>query len=262
MDICVIKIGGNIIDDTAKLEAFLKNLSQLGRACVLVHGGGKIATKTAQKLGIETEMVGGRRITSEPMRDVVTMVYGGLVNKRIVSKLQQLGLNAIGLSGADAKLIEAQKRPIKDIDYGFVGDITAINADFLHFLFIQNICPVIAPLSYDATYGILNTNADTIAAEIAKALSLKAHVRLVYCFEKKGVLLDVADENSVIPIIDTEKYSQLKADKLVFEGMLPKIDNAFAAIDAGVAEVIICQAEDISNAILTGTAGTKIIRHV
>ncbi len=262
MDISVIKIGGNIIDDSVKLEAFLTELSQLGEAFVLVHGGGKIATKTADKLGVITEMIEGRRITSEPMRDVVTMVYGGLINKTIVSFLQQKGQNAIGLSGPDAKLIEAQKRPVKDIDYGYVGDVTAINADFLHLLFSQNICPVVAPLSYSTTHGILNTNADTIAAELAKALSKNANVRLVYCFEKKGVLLDIADEDSVIPIIDTEKYAYLKNEKLVFEGMIPKIDNAFSAIDAGVAEVIICQAEEILNAIVNGTAGTKIIKHV
>jgi acetylglutamate kinase len=259
MDVCVIKIGGNVIDDTNKLDAFLGNLSLLNSPFVLVHGGGKIATKTAESLGISTQMIEGRRITSEPMRDVVTMVYGGLINKTIVAKLQTLGINAIGLSGADVKVIEAVKRPVKDINYGFVGDVTAVNANFLMTLLQQGIYPVLAPLSFDPTCGILNTNADTIAAETAKALSKITNVKLVYCFEKKGVLLDVNDENSAIPVIDKLKYTELKAANLVFEGMIPKIDNAFAAIEAGVDEVIICQAEEIKNAILHKTSGTKIV---
>ncbi len=261
MDICVIKIGGNIIDSHTKLDAFLTDLSQLKMPFVLVHGGGKIATKTAEKLGIATEMVSGRRITSEPMRDVVTMVYGGLINKNIVSTLQQKGINAIGLTGADVNLIRAVKRPVKDIDYGFVGDVVGVNSNFLESLFNQNIYPIVAPLSYDPIHGILNTNADTIAAEIAKALSKNALVKLVYCFEKKGVLLDIHDENSVIPLIDKAKYENLKKDNLVFEGMIPKIDNAFSAIDAGVSEVLICQAEEIKKVILHKQAGTKIIDH-
>jgi acetylglutamate kinase len=261
MDFCVIKIGGNIIDDTQKLNTFLGSLATLGTPFILIHGGGKIATKTAETLGISTQMVDGRRITTEPMRDVVTMVYGGLVNKTIVAKLQTFGINAIGLSGADAKVIQAIKRPVKDIDYGFVGDITAVNAIFLNSLLKQNICPVLAPLSFDPEFGILNTNADTIAAETAKALSKIGKVKLVYCFEKKGVLMDVTNEESVIPIIDKTKFAELKAANLVFEGMIPKIENAFAAIDAGVNQVIICQAEEIKTALLYKTAGTKIIAH-
>jgi acetylglutamate kinase len=262
MEVFVIKIGGNIIDVSQKLDAFLGNLRLLEAPFILVHGGGKIATKTAERLGVKTEMVDGRRITTEAMRDVVTMVYGGLVNKTIVAKLQSLGINALGLSGADAKVVQAVKRPVKDIDYGFVGDVTSVNSDFLRFLLAQSICPVLAPLSYDSQFGILNTNADTIASEIAKALGKLLRVRLVYCFEKKGVLLDIEDENSVIPVIDKLKYAQLKADNLVFEGMIPKIDNAFDAIDEGVMEVIICQAEEIQNVILDKAVGTKIISHV
>jgi acetylglutamate kinase len=261
MDVCVIKIGGNVIDDSKKLDHFLNDLSSLKTPFVLIHGGGKIATKTAESLGIETQMVEGRRITTEPMRDLVTMVYGGLINKSIVAKLQSIGTNAIGLSGADAKVIEANKRPVKDIDYGFVGDVTAVNSDFLMLLLKQGICPVLAPLSFNAEFGILNTNADTIAAEAAKALSKIADVKLVYCFEKKGVLLDINDGDSVIPIINKTKYTELKAAKLVFEGMIPKIDNAFVAIEAGVKEVIICQAEEVKKA-LNNISGTKIIGHV
>jgi acetylglutamate kinase len=262
MDVCVIKIGGNIIDDTQKLDAFLRDLLVLNAPFILIHGGGKIATKTAESLGIPTQMVEGRRITTEPMRDLVTMVYGGLVNKTIVAKLQSIGINAIGLSGADAKVVQAVKRPVKDIDYGFVGDVTSVNSVFLQLLLSQGLCPVLAPLSFDVQYGILNTNADTIAAETAKALSKLANVKLVYCFEKKGVLLDVNNEDSVLPFIDKLKYAELKAANLVFEGMIPKIDNAFAAIDAGVKEVIICQAEEIKNALLHNSSGTKIIPHV
>jgi acetylglutamate kinase len=258
MELCVIKIGGNIIDDESKLSAFLASLSNLKGPFVLVHGGGKIATKTAEKLGIPTEMVEGRRITTEPMRDVVTMVYGGLVNKNIVSKLQSLNINAIGLTGADARAIEAIKRPIKSIDYGFVGDVVSVNSNFLRALLEAGLCPVMAPISFNFEHGLLNTNADTIASEVAKALSSAFDVKLFYCFERKGVLLDLNDENSVIKVIDKTYYASLKASKQIFEGMIPKIDNAFAAIDAGVKEVIICQAEEIQNAILHNNAGTKI----
>lgn len=259
MQVNVIKIGGNVIDNEATLNKFLKDFASIEGPKVLVHGGGKIATKIAEQLGIKTQMVEGRRITDEAMRDVVVMVYGGLVNKKIVSQLQANDCNAIGLSGADANVIKSVKRPVKTIDYGFVGDIVSVNDEFISSLLNQQIVPVFAPLSNSQDFGILNTNADTLASTVALALAKNYQVNLVYCFEKKGVLLDINDDDSVIKNMNPEAYSNYKSQGLIFEGMIPKLDNAFDAIQKGVSKVIICHANEIVETISKGASGTHIV---
>lgn len=259
MVVNVLKIGGNVIDNELVLQKFLADFSRLSGPKVLIHGGGKIATKIAAQLGVKTQMVEGRRITDEAMRDVVVMVYGGLINKKIVSGLQTHYCNAIGLSGADANVVKSIKRPVKTIDYGYVGDIESVNVEFIESLLSNTMCPVFAPLSNSVDFGILNTNADTLASTIAVSLSKKHQVNLVYCFEKKGVLLDINDEDSVINTINPEKYIELKQANLIFEGMIPKLDNAFDAINAGVSKVIICHADEINETLEKGTTGTHIM---
>lgn len=256
----VIKIGGNVIDDPEKLKAFLDTFAQVKGKKILVHGGGKIATKIGQGLGLEPNYYQGRRITDDQTIDLVTMVYGGLVNKKIVAGLQALGTNAIGLTGADANMIPAVKRPVKDIDFGWVGDILnkQVNAELLIALLQQNITPVFAALTHDGQGHMLNTNADTIASVLAVALCAVFNVRLIYCFEKKGVLLDVEDENSVIRNLDQPLYQQLVSEKKLFEGIIPKIDNAFAAINCGVKEVLIGDSLDLSANTTQNTRGTLI----
>ncbi|MBZ4188837.1 acetylglutamate kinase [Niabella beijingensis] len=256
----IIKIGGNIIDDPAALEAFLTDFSKIKAAKILVHGGGKIATKIGAQLGIESNYVDGRRITDDATIDLVTMVYGGLANKKIVAQLQALGTDAIGLTGADANIIPAKKRPVKTIDYGWVGDVETANirAETLSFFLENTITPVFAPLTHDNSGHILNTNADTIAASLAVALSGRFNVRLIYCFEKKGVLEDVNNDASVIRRLDRNYYQQLKEEKKLFEGILPKIDNAFAAIDAGVFQVLIGHARDLVKNTTDNNEGTLI----
>ena len=255
----IVKIGGNIIDDSEKLKAFLEAFASIQGPKILIHGGGKIATKIAQDLGIETKMVDGRRITDAAMRDVVTMVYGGLVNKQIVAKLQANHTNAIGLTGADGKSILAQKRPIKTIDYGFVGDILEVNSNFIKSLLDQEIVPVFAPLTFDMNGDMLNTNADTQASAVAVSLSSLLPVNLVYCFEKNGVLSDSTDDNSVINELNPANYEFFKAEGVIYEGMIPKLDNAFSALKSGVSKVTICHADQLKMALETGCAGTKII---
>jgi acetylglutamate kinase len=258
----VIKIGGNVIDTDDTLSSFLKNFAAIKGNKILVHGGGKIATKIGDKLGVESKYIDGRRITDAETIDLVTMVYGGLVNKKIVAKLQSLNCNAIGLTGADANLITATKRPVtnKGIDFGFVGDVSssALAVGSLQILIDNNFTPVIAPLTHDGKGQILNTNADTVASSIAVALSKLYDVRLIYCFEKKGVLENVNDENSAIPLITKEIYQQLKNDNKLFDGILPKIDNAFAAINSGVKEVLIGYADDLLQNITEKITGTLI----
>lgn len=256
----VIKIGGNIIDDAGSLSEFLISLAGIKEKKILVHGGGKIATKIGNQLGIESKYINGRRITDDGTIDLVTMVYGGLVNKKIVARLQALQCNAIGLTGADANIIPARKRPVKEIDFGWVGDITTnnVHVNVLHNLLQSGAVPIFAPLTHDGEGHILNTNADTIASSLAVALSQLYQVRLIYCFEKKGVLENVNDENSVIQQINKEKYRQLLTEKKLFEGILPKIDNAFAAIDAGVNSVLIGDAKDLAQNTTEATAGTLI----
>lgn len=256
----VIKIGGNVIDDEKNLTAFLQNFASINAKKILVHGGGKIATKIGEQLGIQSNYINGRRITDEATIDLVTMVYGGLVNKKIVAKLQSLNCDAIGLTGADANIIPAVKRPVKDIDYGFVGDVIKekIAIKNLEVLLANNFTLVIAPLTHDGKGQMLNTNADTVASSLAVALSNRYDVRLIYCFEKNGVLENVEDDDSVIKLITKEKYQQLLTDKKLFDGILPKIDNAFAAIDNGVKEVLIGHANDLLQNVTPYTKGTLI----
>lgn len=261
----VIKIGGNVIDDAHSLQQFLKDFAALPAKKILVHGGGKIATKLGEQLGIPSKYINGRRITDDDTIDLVTMVYGGLVNKKIVARLQSLHTNAIGLTGADANIIPAKKRPLKmidgaSVDFGWVGDVDASKTGTQHVkLFIENnFTPVFAPLTHDAMGHILNTNADTIASTLAVGLSSFYNVRLIYCFEKNGVLENVDDDASVISNINKKKYIELLAEGKLFEGILPKIDNAFAAINAGVKEVLIGHANDLLKNTTPTTAGTLI----
>lgn len=253
----VIKIGGNIIDNDAALASFLKDFASLPGKKVLVHGGGKLATQLAARLGVEQQMVDGRRITDAETLKIVTMVYAGYINKNVVAQLQSHGCNAIGLSGADGNMILAHKRKHAAIDYGFAGDIDEVNTGFLQSLLEQSITVVAAPITHDAQGQLLNTNADTIAQELAKALSKQYTVQLIYSFEKKGVLLDVNDDASVIPVIDTNSYVDLKNKQLIFAGMIPKLDNAFSALQSGVSKVIIGKAEEL-HALVSGRSGTTI----
>lgn len=254
----VIKIGGNIIDDNAKLKAFLKDFASLNEKKILIHGGGKLATRMAEELGIEQKLLDGRRITDAETLKIVTMVYAGYINKNIVAALQSFDCNAIGLCGADGDSILAHKRKHPVMDYGFVGDVDAINTDLLDTLLQKNISIVFAPITHDQQGQLLNTNADTIAQEIAKAMSELFYVELLYAFEKSGVLLNADDDSSVIPEINPTYYKELKERKKIFAGMLPKLDNAFAAIDGGVKKVIIGKAEDLQS-LLNGKSGTTII---
>ncbi|MBC8033284.1 MAG: acetylglutamate kinase [Chitinophagaceae bacterium] len=259
-DLFVIKVGGNVIDDAAFLASFLSAFAAAPVKKVLIHGGGKIASRLGDKLGIESNYVNGRRITDGDTIDLVTMVYGGLVNKKIVAALQSKGCNAVGLTGADADIIPAIKRTVKEIDYGFVGDVQTgkMNPAFLTLLLNNGYSPVIAPLTHDGKGQMLNTNADTIASSLAIILSNHFHVRLIYCFEKKGVLQDINDEGSVIRLITKDIYAHLKNEHKLFDGILPKIDNAFAAIDSGVQEVLIGDARDLLTNITEDTRGTLI----
>lgn len=255
----VVKIGGNVIDDPNNLDSFLEKFSNIEGKKILVHGGGKIATAIGEKLGIQSKYIDGRRITDAETIDLVTMIYGGLVNKKIVAKLQSNNCNAIGITGADANLLPAKKRPVKEIDYGWVGDV---NTDELNSktwkLFLENgLTPVAAPLTHDSNGHLLNTNADTIASVVAVNLSSQYEVVLIYCFEKNGVLLDVNDEDSVVKYLDPKKYQQLKESNQLFAGILPKIDNAFDAINKGVKEVVIGNSSQLSF-LIKGTSGTKI----
>lgn len=254
----VIKIGGNIIDDEAKLTSFLKDFTSIEEKKILVHGGGKLATRLAEKLGIEQQLVDGRRITDAETLKIVTMVYAGFVNKNIVAILQGNNCNAIGLCGADGDVILAHKRQHPVLDYGFVGDVDAINADLISSLLEKNIAVVFAPITHDQQGQLLNTNADTIAQEIAKGMSELYDVQLIYSFEKSGVLLDANDDTTVIPEIKPSYYQQLKSKNKIFAGMIPKLDNAFAALKSGVGKVIIGKAENLPQ-LLDGSAGTSIV---
>ena len=255
----VIKIGGNVIDNPEVLRQFLTTFTALAGHKILVHGGGKMATQIADRLGVETEMIEGRRLTDHSMLDVVTMVYGGLVNKTIVGLLQSLGCNAIGLTGADAGIICAQKRPVQEIDYGFVGDIETVNIPQIAYIIHGNMTPVVAPLTLDLESGsMLNTNADTMASAVAAAMSKQYDVNLIYCFEKKGVLSNPEDDESVIQKMTPDTYFHFKAAGVISKGMIPKLDNAFEALEKGVSQVIICHADDLAEAIETNNAGTQI----
>ena len=250
----IVKVGGAVVEDEAQLSQLLKDFSAIEGNKVLIHGGGRRATQVAASLGIESKMVGGRRITDADMLSVVTMVYGGLVNKNLVARLQANGVNALGLTGADMDVIRSHKRPIKDgVDFGFVGDVDRADGEMLSRLIKAGITPVMAPLTHDGQGHILNTNADTIASETAKALAPYYDVTLIYSFEKKGVLRNPDDDDSVIPTITRADFEQYKADGTISGGMLPKIENALSASDAGVSRVIITLATAID-----GESGTKI----
>lgn len=256
----IIKVGGDILDDAAARQSFLEQFSSIPEKKILVHGGGKIATSLGKQLGIEPNYINGRRITDEATIDLVTMVYGGLVNKQLVAALQAFNCNAIGLTGADANIISAVKRPVGDVDYGFVGDIENEPLPIVNLqIFLSNsLIPVVAALTHDGKGQMLNTNADTIASCLAVALSKVYQVRLLYCFEKKGVLENIADDSSVINFINKEKYRELVAGNKLADGILPKIDNAFAAIDQGVKEVLIGDAKDLLQNIAEKVKGTLI----
>lgn len=250
----IVKVGGAIVEDPERLQQLLSDFVEISGKKVLVHGGGRRATKVAAALGIESRMVNGRRITDADMLEVVTMVYGGLVNKNIISNLQKYGVNALGLTGADMNIIHSHKRPLKDgIDFGFVGDVDHVDGQRLAGLIESGITPVMAPLTHDGEGHILNTNADTIASETAKALAAFYDTTLIFCFEKKGVMSNPDDDNSVIPIITHTDFKQLTANGTIAGGMIPKIENALSAVDAGVNKVIITLATAID-----GKHGTTI----
>ena len=250
----IVKVGGAIVEDEAQLAQLLSDFTAIEGPKVLVHGGGRRATKTAQLLGIETKMVDGRRITDAPMLEVVTMVYGGLINKQVVARLQALGVDAIGLCGADANIIRSHKRPLKNgVDFGFVGDVDKVSGQKLCTLLKAGLTPVIAPLTHDGEGHILNTNADTMASETARALAADFDVTLIYSFEKPGVLARPDDDSSVIARITREDFERYKADGTISGGMLPKIENALGAVEAGVGRVIITLATAID-----GRHGTVI----
>lgn len=256
----VIKIGGNILDNAVAQQLFLQQFATVPVKKILVHGGGKIATTIGKQMGLISNYINGRRITDEATIDLVTMVYGGLINKKLVAALQALDCNAIGLTGADANIIPAGKRPVAEIDYGFVGDIDNKKIGTSNVLIFLNngMVPVVAPLTHDGEGQLLNTNADTIASALAVALSKQYDVRLIYCFEKKGVLENITDETSVISLINKETYQHLLQDKKLADGILPKIENAFAAINSGVNEVLIGDANDLLQNISENTIGTLI----
>ena len=241
----IIKVGGKIVEEANSLEKILKDFSEIKGHKIIVHGGGRSATQLAEKLGVETHMVNGRRITDKETLDITVMVYAGLINKKIVAKLQENKINALGLTGADMNIIRSDKRPVQDIDYGFVGDVKEVNADILASLIKQGIVPVLAPLTHDGKGNMLNTNADTIAGETAKALSKFFEVTLTYCFEKKGVMTDINDENSVIRNLNKATFTDLVKQGIINEGMIPKLENAFDCIKTGVKNVIITQSTDI-----------------
>nr|WP_321485711.1 acetylglutamate kinase [uncultured Draconibacterium sp.] len=242
----IIKVGGKVVEEPESLNALLDQFRKISGNKLLVHGGGRTATEIAKRLDIETKMVDGRRITDADMLEVVTMVYGGLVNKKIVAGLQARDMNAVGLTGADLGLIKAHKRPVQDVDYGFVGDVDDVNARELRMLIDENVIPVVAPLTHDAKGQLLNTNADTIASELAIELSNYFKVYLFYCFEKRGVLTDPNDETSVIYDLDYKLFDQYKNEGVISDGMIPKLDNGFRAKAKGVQEILITNPENIA----------------
>jgi acetylglutamate kinase len=254
----VIKIGGNIIDDERKLSSFLQSFASIQSPKILVHGGGKLATKLAEQLHIEQQLVEGRRITDAETLKVVTMVYAGFINKNIVAQLQANNCHAIGLCGADGNLIQSHKRVHASIDYGFVGDVDTINSSLLQSLLSQNLNVVVAPITHNKEGQLLNTNADTIAQEIAQAMSAFYEVHLIYSFEKSGVLLDANNDTTVISSITPTYYKELKEKQIIFAGMIPKLDNAFSALNKGVHRVVIGKAEQLTQ-LTAGNAGTNII---
>ena len=247
-NLTIIKVGGKIVEEPDTLAALITDFAAIPGLKLLVHGGGRSATRLASQLGIEQQMVDGRRITDADTLRIVTMVYGGLVNKNIVCSLQAKGINAIGLTGADMDIIRSHRRPAGAIDYGFVGDVDRVDAKAIARLLDAGLVPVIAPRSHDGKGSMLNTNADTIASEVAQALAPLFNTTLTFCFEKAGVLADQDDDNSVIKKINRATYQQLRDQNIIAGGMIPKLDNAFKALDSGVKEVVITRADAIANA--------------
>jgi acetylglutamate kinase len=243
----IIKVGGKVVEDTLTMNTLLDQFNKISGNKILVHGGGSIATEMASQLGIETKMVEGRRITDAAMLDVATMVYGGLINKRIVAALQARNCNAMGLTGADLGFIRAKKRLVQDVDYGFVGDVKEVNSRELRLLLNENVVPVIAPLTHDGNGQLLNTNADTIASEIGIELSAYYNVFLFFCFDKKGVLSDQNNENSIVYDLDSVLFQQYKDEGIISAGMIPKLENGFRAKRNGVKEVLITNTDNFAN---------------
>lgn len=264
MKLTLVKVGGAIVENPDSLQSLLDKFARIPGLKVLVHGGGRSATRFAEQLGLPQQMIAGRRVTDAETLRVVTMVYAGLVNKNIVAQLQARGVNALGLTGADMNVIQSHRRAPKNVrlddgntqlvDYGFVGDIDQVNAELLADLIAKGVVPVISPIGHDTRGTLLNTNADTIAAEVAKALARVFEVTLVFCFEKKGVLRDASDDDSVIPSITQAEFPALVEQGIVSGGMLPKLENSFSAIQSGVHEVVITQADCIDDA----KAGTHL----
>ena len=254
-DLTIVKVGGKIVEQEQPLARLLADFAAILGRKLLVHGGGSSATRLAERLGVPSRMVDGRRITDDAMLEVVTMVYGGLVNKRIVAGLQAVGVNALGMTGADMNIILSDIRPVKTIDYGWAGDVRRTDGQALSTLIDAGVVPVIAPLTHDGRGHILNTNADTMAGETAKALARLYRVTLVFCFEKEGVLRDQNDETSVIPTIDRELYASLLQQGVVAGGMIPKLDNSFATLQAGVAQVVITRASNLRDL----SRGTRLV---
>lgn len=252
----IIKVGGKIVEEPDSLDNLLRDFAAVDGFKLLVHGGGRSATKLATEMGVETKMVDGRRITDDAMLRIVTMVYGGLVNKKVVAALQSMGIDAIGLTGADLNIIKSHKRPVKSVDYGWVGDVDEVNGDMIAGLLKIGAVPVIAPLTHDKKGNLLNTNADTMAGETAKGLAELFDVTLVYCFEKPGVLRNEADDTSVITVISPSDFENLKSEGVVTGGMIPKIENALKAVEAGVKEVIITRADCLADL----SKGTHLVK--
>ena len=243
----IVKIGGNVIDNPKALYSFLKTLSSIQGPKILVHGGGKSATALAEQTGMEVKMIEGRRVTDAATLELITMVYAGKINKTMVAQLQAFKCNAIGFTGADGNTISAEKRPVSSIDYGFVGDVKNVETSTLHLLLNQSICPVFCAITHDNKGQLLNTNADTIASELAIAFANQYQVELYYCFEKKGVLKDINDDNSVIQTITKSSYKKLLETQLIFSGMLPKLNNCFHALEQNVSKVCIGTPEMLLN---------------
>lgn len=258
MTISIIKIGGNVIDGPKELDDFLKMFSRFPGKKILIHGGGIMASRFGETLGVMPQMKDGRRITDLDTLDVVTMVYAGLINKKLVAKLQSLNQDALGLTGADGNLIRSQKRPVKDIDYGFVGDVQEINTHFLEVLLLENIIPVVCAITHDKKGQLLNTNADTIASEMATSLSNTHIVNLYFCFDRPGVLIDEKNDASLIPLINEEIYDELRKENVIHSGMIPKLDNAFKALNEGVNRVWLGLPENLLRAEKGKNSGTNI----
>jgi len=256
-NLTVIKVGGKVVEDENSLQKLLADFNAIKGLKVLIHGGGNIDTALADKMGLQVEMVNGRRVTSAEMLNIVVMVYGGLVNKKVVAGLQALGCNALGLTGADLNIIRAVKRPVKEVDYGFVGDVISVNTDALAKLLSHGFIPVIAPLTHDLNGQMLNTNADDITNAVAKALSRHFQVKLVFCFDKKGVLKNVNDEKSLISKITKDEFINLANKQVINAGMIPKLENGFASLESGVKQVFITDVNGIGK---ENPGGTELVK--